>query len=117
MTACADTAGQAEEGDVTAGELTRQTIELLRLSGCTVWRQNAGAVLKGGRRIELAPSGVPDIIGYTSNGTFVALEIKVGKDRLSQAQVDFLRHARQHGCLTGVIRSVEDIERIVELWR
>jgi len=101
----------------TASELTRQTIELLRLSGCTVWRQNAGAVLKGGRRIELAPSGVPDIIGYTGSGIFIAIEIKAGKDRLRQSQVDFLRHARTHGCFTAVVQTIEDVERIVEMWR
>lgn len=52
--------------------------------------------------------GVPDIIGYRkSDARFIGVEVKAGKDRLSQHQIDFLDELKVHGGLPFVAYSYE----------
>lgn len=57
--------------------------------------------------------GVPDIIGFTFDGRFVAVEVKTGTDRMSDEQFAFLKDLRRSGGETWMVR---DFESFVFSW-
>jgi hypothetical protein len=70
-----------------AGELTSAVLQLLHLYNFEAWRQNNLAVR--GRKF-VGRKGVPDVIGFHRNtGEFIGVEVKAGKDRMSEHQKQF----------------------------
>ena len=55
----------------------------------------------------------PEMVGKTI-AQFVAPEVKTGSGRLEEAQPAFIRTVQQHGGLAGIVRSVEDMGRLLE---
>lgn len=99
-------------------------------AGCVVWRnETAGAYMgkvihKAGDQVTLAgarflPAGLckgsADIIGLTSKGRFLAVEVKTPNGRVSKDQALFLQAVNQRGGLAGVARSVADALALAEL--
>jgi hypothetical protein len=55
--------------------------------------------------------GVPDVIGFhRKTGVFISVEIKAGKDKLSVAQIEFLKTVTRAKGLQFVIRNMDDLE-------
>lgn len=100
---------------VDTNKLTKAAIQLLTFRGFIVWRNNNVAVYDrkiGGFRSNSTKLGVPDIIGYQrKTGRAIYVEIKTGKDRLTDEQRAFLIEALKNGCIAFECRSVEDITR------
>lgn len=75
--------------------LTKACINYLNVNGFKVWRNGNHAVYSHKRKSYLKPTygslnGVPDIIGFKKlDGSFIGVEIKTGKDKLSDAQKQF----------------------------
>lgn len=87
---------------------------MLRMSGYRAWRNNNGGVYDPARKIfrknPALEKGVPDILGFNKKtGQFVCIEVKVGKDKLTAEQMDFLKEARAAGCMALEARSVDDL--------
>jgi hypothetical protein len=85
---------------------------LLALSraGARVFRNNVGqARYKGGHvvRYGLAP-GSADLIGWTPDGRFLALEVKTPRGRLSAQQAAFLDAVRAAGGVAACVRSADE---------
>lgn len=80
-------------------KVTQWAIDCLNAEGHTVWRNNNLAVK--GRKF-IGRKGVPDIVGYDKNGLAVYCEVKTGKDKLSEEQIEFLTHASGRGCRTFI---------------
>ena len=83
-----------------ANNLTKAVITWLSYNGWKVWRYNNIGVwdAKKGvhRKSKMTLKGVPDVIGFhKTTGIFGGFEIKVGKDRLSQEQSQFLYELKQ----------------------
>jgi hypothetical protein len=96
---------------MTSNELTQYTLKVLNLSGYECWRNNNLAV-KG--RVFTGKKGVPDIIGFCRRtGKFIGVEIKVGKDRLSKEQTDFLNELQKSG-IAHIVKTVEDADQILK---
>ena len=57
--------------------------------------------------------GTTDFIFYF-NGRMYAWDIKVGRDRLSKEQVEFIAKVKEQGGDGGEIRSFEEFERLVK---
>jgi hypothetical protein len=98
--------------------LTKHTLRALDIAGYNVWRQNNGAVydakFEGYRRNSSTP-GISDIIGYhKKTGTFIAAEIKAGKDKLSKEQEIFLSQVKRAGGIAIVIKNIDDVENILK---
>lgn len=97
-----------------ANQLTQYALKVMSLAGWTCWRQNNGGVwdAKAGRfRAGSAKKGVSDIIGYHNRtGRALFIEIKAGKDRLSECQRLFLSDAEAAGCLACVVRHADDLK-------
>ncbi|HEU4903185.1 MAG TPA: VRR-NUC domain-containing protein [Flavisolibacter sp.] len=102
-----------------ANALTKQALRILDLKGFQVWRQNNGGVYdpaKGVFRRGSATPGISDILGFhRRTGLIVAAEIKAGRDRLSEAQEEFLAAVKAAGGLALVIRTTDDIETLSTL--
>jgi hypothetical protein len=59
--------------------------------------------------------GGHDLIGWRlSDARFVSIDAKVGRDRLSEAQIKWMRWVTAAGGLAGEARSVEDALAIIE---
>lgn len=107
----------------TANNLTKSVLDYMTLNGFKVWRQNNIAAfdskIKGYRKFN-GLKGVADVIGYCkSTGVFVAVEVKVGKDKLSPEQTLFLADAENAGCMSfccidnisGLIQAVDNFRK------
>jgi hypothetical protein len=104
-----------------ANELTKAAIQLLRLYGVHIWRQNNGAVYDasfGGYRAGSTTRGISDTIGYfkatgrcsRAAGRFAAVEIKVGRDTLSPEQIEFLAGVKAAGGFACECRDLTQLE-------
>ena len=85
-------------------EVTKNIIRFLNYSGFKAWRNNNGAVYSVKRKTflknPLHQLGVPDVIGFRlSDGKALFVEIKTGRDKLSDDQIRFLEIAKKAGCI------------------
>ena len=98
-----------------ANALKSYTEQKLNAAGWKVFRINAGQ--SGKKNIHQAPDFTPDIIGRDPWGRYVGLEIKIGRDKLSNGQREELRaiNNTRHG-KGDVIRCPEDVDRILSVW-
>lgn len=72
----------------------------------------------------LGPSGLgagsPDLVGWVLRRVggevvphFLALEVKTEKGKPTALQLEWLEHASAAGVICGIVRSVEDVEALV----
>lgn len=95
-------------------ELQKQIVEMLNKNGFFVWRSNSGLAFfvdKHGkqRAFRAGFKGCSDIIGCTPNGNFVAIEVKIGKNKPSEAQEEFIYEIQKRSSLAFVAYSLEDV--------
>lgn len=98
----------------TEQSLIKPTIDWLTAMGCCVWRQNAGgmkATYKGRNRfIKFSHrEGISDVIGFTGTGKFIAVELKVGTNKPTEHQQNFLAEVRKRGGIAIVAYSLDDV--------
>lgn len=91
-----------------ANELTNQIIDFIYSSGGFGFRASSqgtyDAKIKSYRS---APKkGVADILAL-HRGRFIAIEVKIGKDRLSPEQTGFLQNISHYGGLTFVAKDFD----------
>lgn len=56
---------------------------------CRVWVNNTGSARRGNQFIKFGYKGSPDIIGFTSDGKFLGIEVKTGQTNQSKEQKFF----------------------------
>ena len=108
--------------------IQRQILIALSDVGCLVFRNETGGfytgrpihrdgttiTLSGSRMIQVGLCvGSSDIIGITSTGRFIAIEVKTEKGKTSAAQQLFIDAIIRNGGIAGVARSVEDAVQLV----
>jgi len=97
----------------TSSDLTAACLRLLDLCGILSWRSNNVPVYDGKRgcyRTFHGLKGVPDILGILPvGGTFLGVEVKAGKDRLSADQKAFRERCEALGGYFVVVRDVDDL--------
>ena len=105
---------------MTESQLLKQVLEALNYMPGRYWRANSGAVKasytdKAGNtknrfyRFQ-GMAGVSDIIGIHESGKFVAIELKVGKNKPTQKQQDFIDMINYHSGVGIIAYSWEDVE-------
>lgn len=105
---------------INTNALTAQCIYYLNASGYKVWRNNNHAVYneKGGffrKPPKGAINGVPDIIGYEKiTGKFIGVEIKTGKDKLSESQLLFQSDCLKHNATYWGIRNIDELTKQIK---
>ncbi len=82
-------------------DLQKQIVEYLNLMGHFVWRNNSGAVFseyKGKKRmIKFGFKGCADVVGILRDGRFIAVECKIGYNKPTEAQYNFLDEVTHRG--------------------
>lgn len=92
----------------TEHSIQNDILTYLRYNGFMVLRNNSGAVKIQDRLIKFGQRGSADILAW-KNGVPYAIECKTKTGRLSEFQKQWLEEAKDHGIVTIVARSVEDV--------
>ena len=100
---------------ITANALTKHIIYSLQSIGFNVWNQYNGGVydVKKGiyRKNPLFKKGVPDVIGFhRKTGTFIGVEVKVGRDKKSMHQDLMLNDIIESGAFGFVARDYDQFD-------
>jgi len=95
-------------------DLKHACIEFLRLNGHVAWGNNTGAFAGeyGGKRrfVRFSVKGASDVFAVLRpSGRFLAVEVKVGKDRLRPEQIAFMESIRAAGGAAIEVRSLDDL--------
>lgn len=94
--------------------LMRKIMVALSEAGCFVLRTNSGVYYDSqGNRVTIGFPGLSDLIGYTPDGKFFALEVKTPAGRASREQVRFIENCYRSGAIAGFTRSVQSALDIV----
>lgn len=95
-----------------ANQLATYAVKVFTRAGWVCWRQNNVAVCDRGQfRRFVGLKGVSDVIGFNvTTGRFLAVEIKVGRDRLSAEQEHFLQSVERAGGLGLIVRHADDLK-------
>ena len=91
-------------------------LRLLRIHPSVGWahRANVGAVrMNGARYVRFGFVGCSDIIGQLKDGRFLAIECKAPRGRVTDDQKAFLDRVQRHGGVSGVVRSVQDVDELL----
>lgn len=82
--------------------------------GAIVWRNNVGKLQdKNGRWVTYGLCvGSSDLIGIYK-GRFLAMEVKQPKKHPTPEQKNFLRVVQEVGGIAGVVRSAEDVKKLL----
>jgi len=79
-------------------------------------RVNSGAHYEEDRLIySNSQRGMSDIMGVMKGGKAYFLEVKSQKGKLTQDQDNFLAMALESGALAGCVRSLEDVDKVLQL--
>jgi hypothetical protein len=107
--------GQINHGVTTDNNISESLIQakILKELGCRedcrIWRRNVGAMkTANGRTVKFGTPGEADIQGILKGGTFIAIEVKTKKGRLSKKQINWGKMILKFGGIYTVARSVED---------
>ena len=97
-----------------ATELTNRVIDYIYRQGGYAWRASSVGVFdtKQMRHRAAAKKGVADVLAC-HRGRLVAVEIKIGKDRLSDEQEGFLKNIQATG---GIALVAKDFDSFVSSW-
>lgn len=98
-----------------SNDLTKAIIHEFYLAGAYAWRASSVGIFDrklGGYRTA-AKKGVSDILACY-NGILIAVEVKIGKDRMSDEQVGFMRNILKVG---GEAFVAKDIEEFKTWWK
>ena len=98
-----------------ASDLTNQIINFIYEQGGYAWRAQSSGVFDrslGGYR-SAPKKGVSDVLACW-RGRFIAIEVKIGKDRLSNEQIGFIRNIQHVGGIAFIAR---DYDTFVSDWK
>ena len=92
-----------------ASDLTNQIINFIYQQGGYGWRASSVGVYDSkAQSYRTAPKkGVSDILACW-NGRLIAVEIKIGKDRLSDEQIGFMKNIEHTGGIAFTARNYDD---------
>ncbi len=83
-------------------------------TGLLHWRQSAGLLKVGRKKIRLGPSGIPDILVVVGeNGHLLGLEVKSATGKQRPTQVEFQKKMEAAGATYRIVRSVADAKMAV----
>jgi hypothetical protein len=96
-------------GNLTAEQITSSILGYLDTHGFSAWAQkNSGEYDPATQRWRPHPNarrGVPDILGFRrADGKFLGVEVKAGRDRMRDEQIEFLNELKAAGGLAFVAR-------------
>jgi ribulose-5-phosphate 4-epimerase/fuculose-1-phosphate aldolase len=103
-----------KKNDTFHAEVVNQFLLALSFDGCRVWQNQTGVArtLDGKRIIRYGKEGSADITGIikckSGAGIRLEVEVKVGKDTLSEEQKSFQKMIDTHGALYIEARNIQE---------
>lgn len=94
---------------MTEGQIQKQAIELLKLSGYLVFRLNSG---RARNNIRLCPPGTPDLLAV-KQGRVLWIEMKKPGGVLSESQVDMITALMNHGQEVAVVSGILELQEMI----
>lgn len=96
--------------DVHASLVNEIINELSKRADCMVWKGRAGTfrLPRGDGWVDVEPIGIPDVVGVTTGGRWVLIEVKTGDAVLSKAQRSLKAQFELLGAVWCTARSVAD---------
>ena len=98
---------------LSANKITNSVLDYLNSTGFMAWRNNTMAVYDSKKQCYRRFNGlrgVGDILGiHKETGTFLSVEIKAGKDKLSVYQKKFIEDIEKHNGLACEVRQISDL--------
>lgn len=89
-------------------ELVRMLIIKLSATGvCRVWAQNCGVAFRGEAAVRYGIIGGGDISGILCDGRRLEIEVKTGRGKQTEQQLNFEAMIRSHNGIYIVARDVE----------
>ena len=101
---------------MTESDLMRAVMVALSLDGHQVFRANVGLFFtRDGRPIRSGlPVGFSDLFGHHRDGARAFyLEVKTATGRVTPEQQAFINAMRLRGAIAGVVRSIEDAQKML----
>lgn len=86
-------------------------------AGCRLFRNNCGQLqdIRGKWvRYGVCNPGGSDLIGWAPGGRFLAVEVKAGRTRTTEAQENFIRAVNANGGIAEIIRELKDFDRVID---
>ena len=103
-----------------SNNLTSAIVTYLNYNGCFVWRNNTIGVYDPTKKIfrknKNQLNGIADIVGVLPNSNFLAVEVKIGKDKLSEAQEEFRRKLTLNGGIYIIAKNFDDFVKDIILF-
>lgn len=104
---------------MTTARLTEEILIAASNAGHRLFRNNSGRFQDArGKWVTFGVGpkggGGSDLIGWTKEGLFASIEIKVGKDRPTETQLMWIRWVNTGGGRAGVARSVSEALSILD---
>ena len=88
-------------------DIRDEIVQYLEKKGCMVWLDKQAA---GKTKYHFKKSaGVPDILGILRDGTFLGIEVKTAKGKVSESQESFISEASKRYAVCFVVRSLDDV--------
>jgi hypothetical protein len=81
---------------------------------CRVWANETGAAYRDEKLIHYGRVGSSDILGLTSDGKILCVEVKTGKASLSKYQVHFQNMILKFGGRFFLARDVDSIVKFLD---
>lgn len=96
-------------------EILRGVQREASLMNCRLFRNNVGRLQdKNGRYIQFGLcKGSSDLIGWTSTGKFLAVEIKRPKHSLTKQQAQFIAQVNAQGGIAFFVTSIQEFREIM----
>lgn len=109
----ADAASRPTQPKPLEAAVLKAVLRALALHPRVAWahRMNVGAFRDGDRYVRVGFVGCSDIIGQTTDGRFLAVEVKRPGGKPTEAQVEFLGRVQRAGGVAFVAWSVDDVAR------
>lgn len=98
-------------------DLQKTILDYLRIRGCFVFKVYNGGVYiaKTQKYIKSPMRGVSDIIGLTSKGRFLAVEVKMKGGKVSPEQLEFIERVKEKKGIALIAYSIDDIIKLKNL--
>jgi hypothetical protein len=98
------------------GDIVRAILDYCHYKKIIAWRNQSGAVITAsGSFIRMSRMGVSDIIAVQPRtGKVCCMECKTKTGRLTPYQKEFIDDVKAAGGIAGVVRSVEDAEKLLD---
>lgn len=103
------------------GEVQKRLLEVAKVNPIVSWidRANSGKVRVRGGFMQLHEIGTPDLIGYTFDCKFIAIEVKdedkyqMKNHNMSREQIDRLLDIKKRGGIAGCVCNVDQLCRVL----